>query len=407
MKGLGIVTVSQLNRYAKSLLEGDQILSGLMVKAEISNFVRHYKSGHMYFTLKDDFAAIKAVMFRGYAEYIKFTPENGMSVIVTGSVSLYERDGSYQFYVTDMQPEGLGSLQLALEQLKEKLSKEGLFSQERKRPLPHYPETIGIITSEGAAALQDILNILSRRYPAAKVLLYPALVQGAKAAQTLIDGLYCFNKQKLCDVIILGRGGGSLEDLWAFNDENLARAIAASEIPVISAVGHETDVTIADLAADVRAPTPSAAAELVAPNLSDVRYYLDELHRKCASGLLSVVDRWQQRLDLVKAQSRLTSPMRRVQEYSRQVEYLSQNIREQMERKLEHTQTTLRYLTRMTESVSPVRLLERGYSVASIENKTVTSISQIKPRDLMITQVKDGQIISQVLECRKNEEQTI
>ena len=218
-----VVSVSQLNRYVKSVLESDKVLGGLMVRGEISNFTRHYKSGHLYFTLKDDAASIKAVMFRSYAAGVPFFPENGMSVIVSGSVSLYERDGSYQFYVTDMQPDGIGALHLAYEQLKEKLSREGLFDEARKRPLPVYPERIGIVTSEGAAALQDMLNILSRRYPVAKVVLYPAQVQGKGAAQTVIDGLRTLCAGRLCDVIIVGRGGGSIEDLWAFNDERLAR----------------------------------------------------------------------------------------------------------------------------------------------------------------------------------------
>lgn len=237
LKNPTVVSVSQLNRYVKSLFESDHILSGLMVRGEISNFTRHYKSGHLYFTLKDDSAAIKAVMFRNYAAHVPFSPENGMSVIVSGSVSLYERDGSYQFYVTDMQPDGIGALHLAYEQLKAKLSAEGLFDEARKRPLPPYPERIGIVTSEGAAALQDMLNILSRRYPLAKVVLCPAQVQGAGAAKTLISGIRALNAAGACDLIIVGRGGGSIEDLWAFNDEALARAIAASDVPVISAVG--------------------------------------------------------------------------------------------------------------------------------------------------------------------------
>ncbi len=236
-----VVSVSQLNQYVKSVLQSDHLLNGLMVRGEISNFTRHYKSGHLYFTLKDDNAAIKGVMFRSYAAQLAFSPENGMAVVVSGSVSLYERDGSYQFYVTDMQPDGIGALHLAFAQLKEKLSQEGLFDQMRKRPLPPYPERIGIVTSEGAAALQDMLNILSRRYPVARVVLVPVQVQGNGAAQTIIEGIRLLNRKNACDVMIVGRGGGSIEDLWPFNDEQLARTIAASAIPVVSAVGHETD----------------------------------------------------------------------------------------------------------------------------------------------------------------------
>ncbi len=389
-----VVTVSQLNQYVKSILQSDHLLNGLMVRGEISNFTRHYKSGHLYFTLKDDNAAIKGVMFRSYAAQLPFSPENGMAVVVSGSVSLYERDGSYQFYVTDMQPDGIGALHLAFEQRKEKLAREGLFDPERKRPLPPYPERIGIVTSEGAAALQDMLNILSRRYPVARVVLVPVQVQGKGAAQTVVDGIRLLNQKNACDVMIVGRGGGSMEDLWAFNDEQLARTIAASAIPVVSAVGHETDFTIADFAADLRAPTPSAAAELVAPNLPDLQYYLLELGRKCEELTTRRIAFFQRRLD--EAKSRIFTPAHRLEQYAQTLSFLQESIHQSVGRKLCDTKIRLRHLAELLEARSPVKLLERGYSLTAVEGKTVISVAQVQVGERMVTRLADGEIYSTV-----------
>ncbi len=399
MTNPAVVSVSQLNRYVKSILESDHVLAGLMVRGEVSNFSRHYRSGHLYFTLKDDTAAIKAVMFRSYAAKLPFEPENGMSVIVGGSVSLYERDGSYQFYVTDMQPDGIGALHLAYEQLREKLSREGLFDERRKRPLPAYPERIGIVTSEGAAALQDMLNILSRRYPVATVVLCPAQVQGEGAARTLIEGIRRLNEQNACDVIIIGRGGGSIEDLWAFNDEALARVIASSAIPVVSAVGHETDFTIADFAADLRAPTPSAAAELVAPNLADLQYYLSELSKRCAAQLGGKLEQYELRLRAASA--RLAGPESLLNHCAQKLDYLWQSLQTAMRGKFLETENKLKYLAAMVEERSPVKLLERGYSLTSAEGRAVSSVGQVKQGDSLVTRVSDGEIISTVVGCKE------
>ncbi|MBE6907076.1 MAG: exodeoxyribonuclease VII large subunit [Ruminococcaceae bacterium] len=394
-----VISVSQLNKYVKSILESDHLLSGLLVKGEISNFVRHYKSGHLYFTLKDENAAVKAVMFRSYADSVPFQPENGMSVIVSGSVSLYERDGNYQFYATDMQPDGAGSLHLAFEQIKEKLSREGLFDQQRKRPLPAFPERIGIVTSEGAAALQDMLHILSRRYPVATVVLYPAQVQGEGAAATVAAGIRALNVRKACDVIIIGRGGGSIEDLWAFNDESLARTIAASEIPVVSAVGHETDFTIADFAADLRAPTPSAAAELVAPNIKDLQVYLDDLQNRALSAMKNRLERLG--LRIAAARSAMAVPQAAVLRQERKLEFLRLSIQNVMEQKLGTLSWTLRRLGDLVEERSPLRILKRGYSLTQSSGEIVSSVNQVCPGDLLSIRVTDGEICSSVVSCKE------
>ena len=266
MKAPLVLTIGQLNAYVKSLLDGDDNLNHVYVSAEISNFTNHYRTGHFYFSLKDENAVIRAVMFRSSAQRLKFLPQDGMRVIVRGRVSLYEWDGQYQLYVDDLQPDGVGALNLAYEQLKEKLSKEGLFAPERKKTLPRYPMRVGVVTSPTGAAVRDIINVLSRRFPLAQIILQPVQVQGADAPGQIADAIRLFNEKKAADVLIVGRGGGSLEELWAFNEEEVARAVAASEIPVVSAVGHETDFTICDFAADLRAPTPSAAAELCVPD---------------------------------------------------------------------------------------------------------------------------------------------
>lgn len=394
-----VVTVTQLNKYVKSVLDSDRILSGIMVRGEISNFVRHYKSGHLYFSLKDETAAIKSVMFRSYANTLSFQPDNGMSVIVSGSVSLYERDGSYQFYITDIQPDGIGALYLAFEQLKETLSREGLLDPQRKKLLPTYPQRIGVVTSEGAAALQDMLNIISRRYPAVTIMLYPAQVQGNKAVSSLIAGIRAFNSAKSCDVIIIGRGGGSIEDLWAFNNERLAREIAASDIPIVSAVGHETDFTIADFVADLRAPTPSAAAELVVPNMRDLQNYLDNLKHRCFSSLNNHLD--QIRLRLTAVQSAMTIPQSMLMRQARELDFLRLTLQKNMEQKLDKSESTVKNLGNLIEERSPIRLLERGYSQTKLSDKTLFSIKQVHPGDQIVTRVSDGKIYSAVVACEE------
>ncbi|MBQ7792005.1 MAG: exodeoxyribonuclease VII large subunit, partial [Clostridia bacterium] len=268
---MDVLTITELNLYIKGLIEGDRILSGVTVKGEISNF-KHHSSGHMYLSLKDDGGVIRAVMFRYSAQKLRFRPENGMQVVVSGKVSVYERDGQYQIYIEEMMPDGVGALYVAYEQLKAQLEAEGLFSPEYKKPIPRYPETVGIVTSPTGAAIRDILNILKRRFPYTRVYLYPALVQGEGAAESIVKGLRFFDGK--VDTVITGRGGGSIEDLWAFNEEMVARQIFAMKTPVISAVGHETDFTIADFVADRRVPTPSAAAEISVPSAAELQRFL-------------------------------------------------------------------------------------------------------------------------------------
>ena len=321
-----------------------------------------------------------------------------MSVIVSGSVSLYERDGSYQFYATDMQPDGIGALHLAFEQLKEKLAREGLFDEGRKRPLPRYPERIGVVTSEGAAAFQDILNILSRRYPLATVVLYPAQVQGEGAAKTIADGVRALNAAHACDVMIVGRGGGSAEDLWAFNDEALARVIASSEIPVISAVGHEVDFTIADFVADRRAPTPSAAAELAAPNIADVQYYLSDLLERCAAQTQGRVASMQLRMRAIQAGMAASESV--LQSMKQRVKTLGLAVQAAVERRLSGACEQVRYLSALAEERSPMRILSRGYSLTSSKRGPVSSVDQVRVGELLFSRLADGEIISQVIETR-------
>ena len=334
-----VLTVTQLNRYLKSIFDGDAHLANVFLTGEISNFTDHYRSGHLYFSLKDDRSVIRAVMFAQQARRLKFRPGDGMRVIARGRVSVYEQSGQYQLYVQDMQPDGLGALNLAFEQLKKKLAAEGLFDPERKKSLPKFPQSVGVVTSPTGAAVQDIRQILGRRYPLAQVVLCPVLVQGEGAAEQIAEAIRRFNRLRCADVLIVGRGGGSIEDLWAFNEEIVARAVAESEIPVISAVGHETDYTICDFAADLRAPTPSAAAELAVPDAGEL-----------LSAVSSVGVRMKQALSL---------DLRRMQ-----TDRLVERMVRQMKREVETGKMMLSQKSAALDALSPLRVLERGYAVA-------------------------------------------
>ncbi len=400
-----IISVSELNEYIKLVLEHDEILMNVYVKGEISNFTNHYKTGHFYFSLKDAGGAVKAVMFRTSAMKLKFVPENGMKVLVSGRVGVFPRDGVYQIYVENIEPDGVGALAIAFEQLKQKLEKEGLFAEARKKMLPEMPMKIGVITSPTGAAIRDILNILGRRFPLAEVLLYPALVQGESAAMDLVRGVQYFNREKNVDVIILGRGGGSIEDLWAFNEEPLVRAVAASDIPIISAVGHETDFTLCDFAADKRAPTPSAAAELAVPNIADIRYDVDMNAirlRRAMTGKLSLLG---ERLERLASSRVLQNPQAVIDDKRMALLTEERLLSEKMSTLLREKQAKMNENAAKLNALNPLAVLMRGYSAVFDENGAVVKrVEETKCGDSLTLQMADGKLVASVTEIQKKTE---
>ncbi len=387
-----VITVSQLNTYVKSLLEGEQTLKSVYISGEISNFTNHYSSGHFYLTLKDDKCAIKSVMFKYSAQKVPFVPQNGMKVICHGRVSLYERDGLYQFYIDDMQPDGVGALLVAYEQLKIKLSEAGLFDESNKRPVPKYPAKIGVVTSATGAALQDIINVLSRRYPIAELIVYPALVQGEGAPQSLINALNLANQHGEVDVIIIGRGGGSIEDLWAFNDERLAYTVFESNVPVVSAVGHEIDFTICDFVADLRAPTPSAAAELTTPDIAELSVQLANLKSFLAYKCSAVVKEYENRLKLIGGSSVFTSPMSYVDNISERLDQYEQAIKNAQNLNVERFWNRLSVAAAKIDATSPLKTLSRGYSIARTDDKVIKSITDVADNMNFSLVLSDGSV---------------
>ena len=356
------VTVSQLNRYIKAVMDSDCNLHTLFVSGEISNFTNHYRTGHYYLTLKDEKSSIKAVMFRSDNERLGFMPENGMHVIARGRVSVFERDGQYQLYIEDMQPDGAGALSIAFEQLKKKLEAEGLFSPERKKPIPRFPRRVGVVTSPTGAAVRDIINVISRRSPSTQIILCPVQVQGASAAGQIADAIKRFNSGKYADVLIVGRGGGSVEELWAFNEEKVARAVACSRIPVISAVGHETDFTICDFAADLRAPTPSAAAELAVSDRAEQHAYIDQLGSRCASALGSVVRYRYNELTRIRAQLIAYGPQQQIIYRRQELDSVYSDMCAAAENIRRAEKSRLSVLAGRLDALSPLRILSGGYA---------------------------------------------
>ncbi len=391
-----IYQVRDLNRYLKDKLTKDVILTSIFLEGEISNFTRHHKSGHLYFTLKDSDAAISAVMFRGSAYHLRFQPENGMKVVVFGSVSFYEKTGTCQIICADMEPSGVGAFYAAFEQLKEKLQKEGLFDEKNKKPLPSFPKRIGVITAKDGAAYRDILKILSERYPLGEVILFPALVQGKDAAESMINALRQAEKASL-DLLLIGRGGGSLEDLYAFNDEALARAIFRFPVPVISAVGHETDFTIADFVADYRAPTPTAGAMAVSPSCLELSQRLMSIREFLVQDAVSRVALKESAFSRLKETFFAFNPEKRLQileeKLSRQRELLHQNIRRQLQEKV----SAFSKETAVLEQLSPLKVLTRGYAIVYKGNEIVKDASLLQRGDRLTLHFSKGEAEVQVI----------
>ena len=395
-----VFSVSGLNNYIKNIFENNRTLASVSVRGEISNFVNH-RSGHLYFSLKDAEGQVRAVMFRSRAVTMKFVPESGMKVIVHGSVTVYPRDGSYQIYVSSMQPDGIGALYLAYEQMKARLSEEGLFSDEHKKPIPSIPRRIGVITSPTGAAVRDIINVTGRRYPGADLFIYPALVQGEGAEDSLVKALDYLDKSRLCDVIIIGRGGGSIEDLWAFNSEKLARRIYAAETPIISAVGHETDFTICDFVADLRAPTPSAAAEIAVPDKRELLMRIDSYDERLSSALLRTVERARERLDRLSSFAHEGKLYSLIDVKRDQVAHLEEKSALIINHIIANARERLAKNAASADALSPLSTLLRGYSIAEIDNKTVSSVDGIKIGDEFTLRLSDGKICGSVKDIWK------
>ncbi|MBE6903778.1 MAG: exodeoxyribonuclease VII large subunit [Ruminococcaceae bacterium] len=395
-----VLSVKELNNYVKLLLEGDVNLSSCYVKGEISNFTNHYKSGHFYMSLKDEESAIRAVMFKGNTQKLKFMPKDGMKVIALGRVSVFARDGQYQFYIENMIPDGIGDLNLAYEQLKEKLASEGLFSLERKKKIPKIPSTVGVITAPTGAAIRDIINVLGRRFPMARVILYPVLVQGDGAPEQIATALKYFNQNPV-DVIICGRGGGSLEDLWAFNDENVARTIASSNVPVISAVGHETDFTIADFVADLRAPTPSAAAELAVPDTAELITKFDNVSKRLELIVARDISNYREKLKRLSESQFLKNPQRYIDEKKLAADFIINKLENSSKLLFNKKSDSLGVLAAKLDALSPLSVLSRGFSFASKEGKVINSVKALKEGDSLNINLKDGnaQCIVERIEC--------
>ena len=388
-----VLSVSQLNRYVKSIIEQDMNLQTVFVQGEISNFTNHYKTGHFYMT-------IKAVMFKTANMRLKFMPENSMSVIVKGRVSVFERDGQYQLYIDDMIPDGTGALSIAFEQLKNKLANEGLFDAGRKKAIPVYPERVGVVTSPTGAAIRDIINVISRRFPITELIFCPVAVQGDYAASQIKAAIELFNEKKAADVLIVGRGGGSVEELWAFNEEIVARAVAESEIPIISAVGHETDFTICDFAADLRAPTPSAAAELAVPDSFQQKEMLLSAFRRIESAVTDRITSHRAMLEMKKSMLERLSPKNYIDNLRVRCDRAVMSMDSAIQH--EHALKTKEFsaLCAKLDAMSPLKILARGYGIPSKEGKVISDINSVIKGDVINVMVSGGDIECEVTEVK-------
>ena len=386
------ITVTDLNKYIKNKIDGDEMLNNVLVKGEISNFKNHY-TGHMYFTLKDENSLIKCVMFKSYTTHLSFMPKDGMKVMVLGSVAVFERDGIYQIYAKAMKEDGLGSLYTAYEELKKKLEQEGLFAESHKKKIPFMPKTIGVLTSNTGAVIRDIINVSTRRNPGVHIRLYPVPVQGPGAAEKIAEGIKFMNENKLADVLIIGRGGGSLEDLWPFNEEIVARAIYDSELPIISAVGHETDFTIADFVADLRAPTPSAAAELAVANIEDVRETLKLYNNRYKVALKKKIELMRLSYEKCMARPAYKNPTRKINEQYMVIDMKVKALQNSMMLKLKEAKTSFVKENAKLDSLSPLKTLTRGYSIVTKQEsgKVIKSVDDLNSGEKVNLRLSDGQ----------------
>lgn len=386
------ITVTDLNKYIKNKIDGDEMLNNVLVKGEISNFKSHY-TGHMYFTLKDENSLIKCVMFKSYTTHLSFMPKDGMKVMVLGSVAVFERDGIYQIYAKAMKEDGLGSLYTAYEELKKKLEQEGLFAESHKKKIPFMPKTIGVLTSNTGAVIRDIINVSTRRNPGVHIRLYPVPVQGPGAAEKIAEGIKFMNENKLADVLIIGRGGGSLEDLWPFNEEIVARAIYDSELPIISAVGHETDFTIADFVADLRAPTPSAAAELAVANIEDVRETLKLYNNRYKVALKKKIELMRLSYEKCMARPAYKNPTQKINEQYMVIDMKVKALQNSMMLKLKEAKTSFVKETAKLDSLSPLKTLTRGYSIVTKQEsgKVIKSVDDLNSGEKVNLRLSDGQ----------------
>lgn len=388
---MNVHSVSSLNAYIKGLFARETVLQHILVRGEVSNFKR-YMSGHCYFTLKDAKSALKCVMFRSYASRLRFQPENGMQIVVEGRIAVYERDGVYQLYAENLQPEGAGSLAIAFEQLKQKLSAEGLFDAAHKKPLPKFPKKIGIVTSLSGAVLRDIYHVSKRRWPSVELVLYPVTVQGGESAAEIAAGIRFFNEKYPVDVLIVGRGGGSMEDLWSFNEEAVVRAIYDSVIPVISAVGHETDFTLADFAADRRAATPSQAAEFAVPDRQELRRYVESLRARLGTLARREVQTRRLRVEGLLQSTALSKPQLLLAGRKQRLDRAQARLLELCQKSLVTKKQALTTAMEKLEILSPVHVLRRGYSIVEKQGRPITSVRQVTAGDALTLVMKDGRI---------------
>lgn len=384
------ITVTDLNRYIKNKIDGDEYLNNVLVKGEISNFKHHY-TGHMYFTLKDENSLIKCIMFKTYTPNLKFVPKDGMKVMILGTVSVFERDGVYQIYCKAMQEDGMGSLYTAYEELKNKLEQQGLFDKKYKKEIPKMPKCIGVLTSNTGSVIRDIINVSTRRNPNCYIKLLPVPVQGKGAGEKIAEAIRIMNENKLADVIILARGGGSLEDLWPFNEEVVAHAIFESELPIISAVGHETDFTIADFVSDLRAPTPSAAAELAVPNITDIIMDLEKYNNRLKNSLNKKIELMRLRYEKCMANRVFREPMQKINERYISIDMLVKQIQNSINNKIKDDKTKMVELITKLDTLSPLKTLTRGYCLTTTNNgKIVKSVKKLKKDDELILKFNDG-----------------